>query len=93
MGKMVSFRVDAVPVAQPRQRVGLVGGMARQYLPTQDLVRQFLPIEPRPHRTPNSENAFSISNSITPAAIVCPPVAIPRNSHKTQEFPSIQPLS
>ena len=41
MGKMVSFRVDAVPVAQPRQRVGLVGGRARQYLPTQHPVNAY----------------------------------------------------
>ena len=38
---MITFRVDAVPVAQPRQRVALVRGRARQYLPTQHPVNAY----------------------------------------------------
>lgn len=35
---MIEFVVDAAPVAQPRQRVGVVAGRARAYLPQSDPV-------------------------------------------------------
>lgn len=37
----ISFRVNCVPVAQPRQRHGVVNGHARNYLPSDNPVHAF----------------------------------------------------
>jgi Holliday junction resolvase RusA-like endonuclease len=38
---IVAFRVDCIPVAQPRQRHAVIAGHVRNYLPTNHPVQQF----------------------------------------------------